>query len=156
MSVRSHSVTASVDPAVVWDHFTNAEHWALDNPYVAKAQLNGPVAKGAGGIVSPVGGRRQGFRVVDVEQNRRFTIRFALLLAYLTVEFTLTRPDHAANEPDADGDAEDAAADSDTWVLTQSLSFRGPGARLWNRLRGRAIADSFPVALKAIADAAAV
>ncbi|MFT3876183.1 MAG: hypothetical protein QM708_07165 [Propioniciclava sp.] len=170
-------MTASVDPRIVWEHFTNPERWALDSPYVAKAQLNGPVAKGAGGIVYPVGGRRQGFRVTEVEQNRRFSIRFALLFAYLTVDFTLTRPEPAEAEESGGADAGTPAARafeapagdeanrddtdagtaaSNVWVLTQAVSVKGPSAKVWDRLCGRAIAETMPATLAAIADAAAV
>ena len=154
MSERSHSVTAAVDHRVVWEHWTNTDHWPADNPLVAKAQINGPLAKGAVGIVYPVGGRRQGFRIIEADQqNHRFTIRFALLLAYLTVEFSLERPEPA----DADAEASDAeTASPHDWVLTHKLIIKGPAAPLWDRLRGRAIAESFPGALAAIVDAAAV
>lgn len=157
MSKRSHSVTAAVDHRVVWEHWTNTDHWPADNPLVAKAQINGPLAKGAVGIVYPEGGRRQGFRIVEADQqNHRFTIRFRLLLAFLTVEFRLDRPEPSdADAPDAD--APDAEAPSPhTWVLTHALLFKGPAARLWDRLRGGAIAESFPGAMAAIVDAAAV
>lgn len=154
MSKRSHSVTAAVDHRVVWEHWTNTDHWPADNPLVAKAQINGPLAKGALGIVYPVGGRRQGFRIVVADQqNHRFAIRLRLLLAYLTVEFSLQRP-QAGDAPDAATDAE--GPNPHLWVLTHTLLFTGPAARLWDRLRGRAIADSFPGAMAAIVDAAAV
>ncbi len=181
MSERSHSVTAAVDHRLVWERWTNTDHWPTDHPFVARAQINGPLAKGAGGIVFPPRGRRQGFRIMEADQQRhRFAVRFALLLAYLTLEYSLERPQPSASASDpapdeddelrADGSPDEDASDEDgpatepdadtlspdAWVITHKVVIKGPAARLWDRLRGRAIAASFPDAIATIVRTAAV
>ncbi|MDO5535127.1 MAG: hypothetical protein Q4F65_10805 [Propionibacteriaceae bacterium] len=152
MGVHSHSITAAVDPSVVWARWTDVENWPLDDPDISKAQLNGPVAKGAIGFIVPRGGFRTPFKLVEVDrQNLRFSLETKLPLAVSLFEHTLTRP---VDDPDLH--ESDAELDPDAWVLTHTLTISGPLSRLWDRIVGRSFTRGLPTVLNNIVTAAHV
>ena len=51
MGVHSHSVTAAVDPAVVWERWTEVENWPVDDPDIVKVSIR---SRGSHSIV-PLG-----------------------------------------------------------------------------------------------------
>lgn len=131
MGVHEHTVRASVDPKVVWERWTNTDLWPSDDPAVAKAKLNGPVAKGALGMVR-WNGRKATFRIVEVDrQKMRFGIEAKALLATLRV-------DHLLDQVEGEGELRE---------FTHRLTITGPLARLWDRLVGRRIADGMPTVM---------
>lgn len=143
MGVHAHSVTGKLDPAIVWERWTDPGHWSNDDPRIARAALNGPVAKGAGGIVRPKKGLPWAFHIAEEDrQQMRFTIESKLPLAVLALEYELTRPDESA--------------DPDIRELTHRVTITGPLARLWDRLFGRTIARGLPTVLDNIVAAASV
>lgn len=148
MGVHSHSVTAAVDPRVVWDRWTDVEHWPVDDPDCEKAQLNGPLAKGALGWTKPRGGRRVSFRIAEVDRRAlRFALESKLPLGVLLFDHTLERPE--VTDPAGEDDP-------DVWVLTHTVTITGPLAKVWDRLIGRRIAQGLPVVMGNIVRAAAV
>lgn len=143
MGVHSHSVTAELDPSVVWARWTDVEGWPTDDPGVTRARLNGPLARGAVGMVERAGGPKLSFRIVEVDRQRlRFVNESRPLLVTIRSERTLTRPEDAA--------------DPNAWVLTHRVTITGPLAKVWDRLVGRPIAEQLPTVLDNIAAAAAV
>lgn len=153
MAERSYSVTARVDPTIVWERWTNVELWPADDPDLEKAVLNGPLAKGALGWVKRRNRRKATFRITEVDRsNMVFTIEGRRPWATLTLEHTLTRP-----EPAAGGGPDDAGVggvDPDARVLTHRLTITGLMARLWDRVLGRAIGDGLPTVAQNIVRAA--
>ena len=152
MGVHSHSVTAAVDPAVVWERWTEVENWPVDDPDIVKAKLNGPLAKGALGMIQPRGGFRTPFTIVEVDRRKlRFTLETKLPLAVMRFEHALDRPadDPHEHEPLAE-------MDPDAWVLTHTLTITGPFAKLWDRIVGRSFLKGLPTVLTNIVRAAAV
>lgn len=153
MGLHSHSVTAAVDPRIVWDRWTDVEHWPADDPDCEKAQLNGPLAKGALGWTKPRGGRRVTFRIAEVDRRAwRFALESKLPLGVLVFGHTLQRPETSEEGVDESADA----VDSDVWVMTHTVTITGPLAKVWDRLIGRRIAQGLPVVMDNIVKAAAV
>lgn len=151
MGVHAHSVTAAVDPAVVWERWTDPEHWASDNPWIVRARLNGPVAKGATGLVRLSSRGRWPFKITEADRAKmRFTTESKLPLAVMELEYTLERP-----ELDADADPS-LDVDPDARLLTHRVVLRGPLAKLWDRLLGKRIAELLPIVVGNIASAAGV
>ena len=157
MGVHAHSVTAAVDPTIVWQRWTDTDTWPLDDPACEKDQLNGPLAKGALGWTKPRRSRRKvSFRLVEVDrQKMRFALEARLPLGTLTFDHCLDRPQP---EPTPDGQVgEDLAElDPDLRVLTHRVIIKGPLAKLWDRLVGRPIAAGLPTVLNNVVDAAAL
>lgn len=135
---RASSLTAHVDPAVVWERWTDLGLWSTDDPAVAKARLNGPLAQGAIGWVRlrPVGKAQVRIAHIDA-QARVLDLETPLPQAVLHYGHTL--------EP----------ADDGAWTLTHTVRFTGPLARVWDALVGRSLGERQPAVLAAIAAAAA-
>lgn len=131
------SLTARVDPAVVWERWTDLGLWPVDDPALAKARLNGPLAQGSIGWVRlrPVG--KVQVRIAHIDpQGHAFDLETPLPQAVLHYGHRLT------------------PAGDDGWTLTHTVGFTGPLARLWDALVGRPLAERQPAVLAAIADAA--
>lgn len=141
MGVHEHSMTAAVDPAVVWERWTDPEHWASDNPWIARAKLNGPVAKGATGLVRLTSKRRWPFTITEADrQKMRFVTESKLPLATMRLEYTLDRHDEHPDER----------------VLTHRVVLTGPLAKLYDRIFGRRLAEVVEAQVSNIAAAAGV
>ncbi|WP_232547220.1 hypothetical protein [Propioniciclava soli] len=151
MIVHEHSAEAAVDPAVVWDRWTQVEHWPVDDPQVERATLNGPIAVGAVGQVKLAGGPRATFRFAQVDRmGGRFAIECKLLLCTLRLEHELDRPD-----PDAP-DVEGQDAPSQLCRITHRVVLTGPLARLWNRVIGAAMGRGLPTVVANVVAVAAI
>lgn len=152
MAVHAHSMTAAVDPKIVWERWTDVEHWPADNPSYEKARLNGPLAKGALGWVKSKKRRKWSFRIVEVDrQAMRFVIDTRRPLATVTVRHELGRPEVAV-QPDVTGSP--VEVDEDARVLTHTVTVTGPLAALWDRATGRGLAAAQPAVLANIVAAA--
>ncbi|MDN5569790.1 MAG: hypothetical protein L0G22_00790 [Propionibacteriaceae bacterium] len=129
MIVHEHTVEAEVDPAVVWERWTQVEHWPVDDPDVQRAKLNGPVAQGAIGWVRPTNGPRIPFRIAQVDRVRgRFVVEAKLILCALRLE-------HEMDRVDADADGQVDVHDGHRRI-THRVVLEGPLARLYDRLTG--------------------
>lgn len=140
MIVHEHTVEAEVDPAVVWERWTQVDHWPVDDPAVQSATLNGPIAQGAVGWVKLASGPRSSFRIAEVDRVRgRFTVESKLPLCTLRLEHEMERPDA---DPAAEVDAHDGRR-----RVTHRVVLTGPLARVWNKLVGESLGRSLPVAM---------
>lgn len=157
MGVHEHTLTAEVDPSIVWERWTDVELWATDDPGIAKAKLNGPLAKGALGWLQPAKGPRTSFRIVEVDRQKlRFTTESKLLLATLRLEHHMTRPTPDAAASEATDARADTQPDPNAWQITHRVTIKGPLAPLWERLIGRSLRADLPVVIANVAAAAAV
>lgn len=158
MGVRAHSVTAAVDPKIVWERWTDPDLWVTDDPLLAKAKLNGPLAKGAVGMVRTTRGARSAFKIVEVDrQQMRFVTESKLALATVTIERELTRPEVDADPVGgADAPAEPVEVDPNLRVLTHRIIIKGPLAKLWDRLIGKRMSTGLPEQLANITAVAAL
>lgn len=159
MGVFTHSVTAAVDPTVVWEHWTDVEHWVVDDPAITRARLNGPVAKGATGVVRR-NGRRVSFRLALVDRQKvRFALESRFPMMVLRLDYALERPEERLDEG-ADGAEVGADADREVdpalRVLTHTVTTRGPLAKVWDRLLIKKFAADQPAVMANIIAAAAV
>ena len=135
---RVFSLTAHVDPAAVWARWTDFDLWPVDDPALAKARLNGPLAQGSIGWVRlrPIG--KVQVRIVRVDpQTHVLDVQSPLPQAIVHYDRALT--------PAHDG----------AWTLTHTVRVTGPLARVWDVLVGRPLADRQPAVLARIAEAAA-
>ena len=144
MIVHEYSMTAAVDPQVVWDRWTRIDSWPVDTPNIVRARLNGPVAQGAVGWVKPRRGPRMAFSITDADRTAgHFEIEAKPFLGRLVVERTLERDG-------LDGDGQQL------WELTHRVTFSGPLARLWNRIIGRNLDATLPGVVSNVAAVAAL
>ncbi|MFP5416177.1 MAG: hypothetical protein ACLGHZ_04760 [Actinomycetes bacterium] len=141
MGVHSHTVVADIDPSAVWERWTNVEGWPIDHPGLDKAQLNGPLAKGAlGWVRRPPSRRKRTFRIVEVDRRAlRFVVEFKLVLATLRYERSLERPDAEA---------------TDNWALTHRVVITGAMAPVWDQVLGRRFMGELPTVMANIVAAA--
>ncbi len=134
MGVHEHTVTATVDPKIVWERWTNTDLWPVDDPDCEKAMLNGPLAKGALGWVKPKKGFRSSFRIVEVNrQKMRFGIESKLPLGTMRFEHFLDK---------VEGEEDTAERE-----MTHRVTITGPLAKVWDRLVGRPIAEGLPTVM---------
>lgn len=152
MGVHAQSATATVDPSIVWERWTEPEYWPQDDPSILRAKRNGPLAKGAVGVLRWKKGGRSTYRIVEVDRSAlRFVTETKLPLATATCSRELTRPEVEGS------DAEGAVAvDPDARVLTHRITIKGPLAKVWDRFIGRPMAAELPKVLDNIIAAASV
>ena len=94
MGVHAQSATATVDPSIVWERWTEPEYWPQDDPSILRAKRNGPLAKGAVGVLRWKKGGRSTYRIVEVDRSAlRFVTETKLPLATVTYERELARPE---------------------------------------------------------------
>lgn len=142
MIVHEHTLTARVDPNVVWDRWTQVEHWPVDDPFIVRAKLNGPIAKGAIGWIKAAKGPRTSFRFDETDRMAgRFVVRAALFLGTITKEHEMTRVDDS---------------DPHQWRMTVRVTIAGLLARPWRRYLGKDLAQALPVALQRVVGAASL
>ena len=152
MGVHAQSVTATVDPSLVWERWTEPEFWPQDDASILRAKRNGPLAKGAVGVVRWKKGGRSTYRIVEVDRSAlRFVTETKLPLATATCARELTRPEVEGS--DAEGAVD---VDPDARVLTHRLTIKGPLAKVWDRFIGRPMAAELPKVLDNIIAAASV
>lgn len=157
MGVFTHSVTAAVDPTVVWEHWTDVEHWVVDDPAITRARLNGPVAKGATGVVRR-NGRRVSFRLALVDRQKlRFALESRFPMMVLRLDYALERPEEGVDgaEVEVGGEA-DREVDPALRVLSHTVTTRGPLAKVWDRLLIKKFAADQPAVMANIVAAATV
>ncbi|MBB1496125.1 hypothetical protein J4N02_01895 [Propioniciclava sp. MC1595] len=152
MGVHAQSATATVDPSIVWERWTEPEYWPQDDPSILRAKRNGPLAKGAVGVLRWKKGGRSTYRIVEVDRSAlRFVTETKLPLATATYARELTRPEVEGS--DAEGAVD---VDPDARVLTHRLTIKGPLAKVWDRFVGRPMAAELPGVLDSIIAAASV
>lgn len=135
--VREYSRVDAVDPVVVWEHWTEPEHWPHDDPDIAAARINGPLAVGCLGWIRPVTGPRQTFKIVLVDvRGRRFQLRVRLPGARLRLERELTHGDNGLA------------------TVTHRVRLTGPLAPVWDAVLGRRLAAGMETAVGNIVAAA--
>lgn len=144
MIVHEYSMSAAVDPQVVWDRWTRIDSWPVDSPSIVRAQLNGPIAQGAVGWVKPRRGPRFSFHIVDADRMAgHFLIEAKPFLGAIDIERRLERA-----EVDEEG--------RQCWTLTHKVTFRGLLARFWNKTVGRALPRTLPGVVENVAAIAAI
>lgn len=104
MGVHAQSATATVDPSIVWERWTEPEYWPQDDPSILRAKRNGPLAKGAVGVLRWKKGGRSTYRIVEVDRSAlRFVTETKLPLATVTYERELARPEVVSDAEGSDG-----------------------------------------------------
>jgi carbon monoxide dehydrogenase subunit G len=78
MALVSHSETARATPAEVWAWYADVSRWPRWDGGIRDVTLNGPFASGTRGTVTLANGRKSKVRLLDVEDNSRFTDRVKL------------------------------------------------------------------------------
>jgi hypothetical protein len=65
-----HSVECQADRNLAWYFWTNVSNWAIVDPSVEFASLDGPFQSGAKGTTKPRGGEPIQWRLEDVQEGR--------------------------------------------------------------------------------------
>lgn len=130
-------LAAAVDPAAVWERaYADAAAWPRWNAEIRSAELDGPLALGAGARIVFGTGLRLRFRVVELEDGRLFTDEARLPGARMGHRHLV--------EPDGAGDSQ----------LANTIYVEGPLAWLWRRVLGPRAARSLPAAQRAVVEVA--
>lgn len=127
---------AGVSPASIWQKaYANADAWPKWNAEIKRAQLDGPLARGAKAKIVFSTGLRLRFHVVEFEDGRLFTDESRLPGARMGHRHLV--------EPTASGSR-----------LTNTIYIEGPLAPLWRRIMGPAAARALPGAQRAVVELA--
>jgi hypothetical protein len=129
-------LAAEVAPAAVWrDAYADAGAWPKWNSEIRSAELDRPLALGAGARIVFRTGLRLRFRVVEYEEGRLFTDEARLPGARMGHRHLV--------EPSGNGSR-----------LVNTIYIEGALAPLWRRVLGPAAARALPDAQRAVAQLA--
>jgi hypothetical protein len=84
-----HTLETSVSPEEIWSIWTQVDQWDQWDTGLKKAELKGPMRKGAQGIITSLEGRKSTFRVVEWAEGSSFTFKTNLPLGGLYVKRSL-------------------------------------------------------------------
>lgn len=127
---------ADVAPAAVWRKaYSDADAWPRWNGEIRSAELDGPLALGAGARIVFRTGLRLRFRVVEYEEGRLFTDESRLPGARMGHRH-LIEPRDAGSR------------------LVNTIYIEGALAPLWRRILGPAAARALPEAQRAVVELA--
>jgi hypothetical protein len=128
---------ADLAPAAVWrEAYVDAAAWPRWNSEIRSAELDGPLALGAGARIVFRTGLRLRFRVVEYEEGRLFTDESRLPGARMGHRHLI--------EPSGDGSR-----------LVNTIYIEGALAALWRRILGPAAAHALPEAQRAVVELSA-
>jgi hypothetical protein len=123
-----HSVTVAAPREAAWRFWSDVANWAVIDPAVEWARLDGPFEAGTCGHTKPVGGPATEWRLVAVEPARRAVIELAAPGAVLRFVWSL----------------EDSSGGSTR--LTQCVELEGDGAGSYlDALHG--LAENIPLGM---------
>jgi hypothetical protein len=127
---------ADVEPAAVWrEAYVDAGAWPRWNSEIRSAELDGPLALGAGARIVFRTGLRLRFRVVEYGEGRLFTDEARLPGARMGHRHQI--------EPSGNGSR-----------LVNTIYIEGALATLWRRALGPAAARALPDAQRAVVELA--
>jgi hypothetical protein len=126
---RHHSQLTTATTSQLWERWTNAAYWQLDDPGVEWVQIDGPLAVGTTGVVKNHGSPRQKIEFTRVEHERAMDFVIRLPLATLTVTHDM--------EPVPEGTR-----------TTHGLVLDGPLQRVYATLIGGNLARGLPVVVR--------
>ncbi len=127
-----HTVDTEAPAAAIWTRWTRVDLWSADDPTVASARLDGPLAVGVGGTIKQRRGPAVRFTVAALEPQRRFTTMSSLPFAKMAFEHTL--------EPTPVGVR-----------FTHRVRLTGPLASVFGRLLGRRLVAELPQVMDNVA-----
>ncbi|MGY5115582.1 hypothetical protein ACWC2H_06880 [Streptomyces sp. 900105755] len=126
---RYHSQLTTATAPQLWERWTNAAYWQLDDPGVAWAQIDGPLTVGTTGVVKDHGTPAQKIEFTRVEHERAMDFVIRLPLATLTITHDM--------EPAGEG-----------MRTTHGIVLDGPLHRLYAALLGGKLARQLPVVVR--------
>ncbi len=127
-----HTVDTAASAAAIWARWTRVDLWSTDDPTVAAAHMDGPLAVGVGGTITQRRGPAVRFTVAELEPPRRFTTVSSLPFATMAFEHTL--------EPTTVGVR-----------FTHCVRLTGPLAAVFGLLLGRRLVAGLPQVMETIA-----
>lgn len=86
----SHTVETSALPEAIWRIWTDVPNWKMWDDGLKAAELNGPFAAGANGVLIPDKGPKSTFTLTEVASGQSYTFRTKLPLGALHVRRFLT------------------------------------------------------------------
>lgn len=125
------SIHVAVPPATLYAIWADVPHWPAWDPDTRRASLDGPLAVGTRGRLTPRKGFTVAMRVVQAEPGRHFTVECPVLGSVMRFEHVL-RP-------------RDGGVD-----VTHRVSFHGWLAGWLNRTVGRDVRQGLPVTLRSL------
>jgi hypothetical protein len=127
---------AGVSPASIWrTAYADAAAWPKWNAEIKRAQLDGPLVKGATAKIVFGTGLRLRFHVVELEDGRLFTDEARLPGARMGHRHLVESTESGSR-------------------LTNTIYIEGPLAPLWRRIMGPAAARTLPEAQRAVVELA--
>ena len=128
----AHTVTTGAAPDRVWALWTDVAGWPAWDPELRAAELSGPFAVGAEGLLTPAAGPRGRFRVTALDPGRSYTIETALPLGALRVRRSWV-------------------AEGGAVAFTHAVSFHGAGGRVLSRRLGPRFRRALPDVMRRLA-----
>lgn len=126
---RHHSRLTTATAAQLWERWTNAQYWKVDDPGVEWAQIDGPLAVGTTGVVKNHGTPAQKIRFIRVEHERAMDFAIRLPLATLSITHEM--------EPAGEGIR-----------TTHGVVLDGPLYRVYAALLGGKLARALPTVVR--------
>lgn len=131
-----HSIEADVTPEAVWRLYTDASSWPEWDFGIEAMELDGPLAAGSTGILTPRGRDSIPFTIIEAEENAGFTDETVLDGLVLTFKHTL-EPIGAARTR-----------------ITHRVEISGPAAEFAAPKIGPGITEGIPVTVLTLAEQA--
>ena len=72
-----HSIECQIGRDFAWKFWTNIDNWAVVDPAVEWAKLDGPFIVGTKGMTKPRGADANEWKLVEVEEGKRAVIEWA-------------------------------------------------------------------------------
>lgn len=86
-----HSLETDIEPAKIWDVWTNVKDWHEWDTGLQTAEMKDPFKKGSKGFITSLEGRRSKFKIVAYEKGKSYTFRTPLLFSSLYVKRYFSR-----------------------------------------------------------------
>jgi len=126
-----HKIDISVEPSVVFAAYKDVSNWPQWDPETESASIDGSFLVGTIGKIKPKGEPETKMKLVEVTENRSFTVECPLPLCKMYFI-------HLTN------------ANTDGTELVNRVEFSGMLGPIFRRLIGKQINESIPGSLKAL------
>jgi len=120
---------------IVWELWTDVEHWNVWDHGIAWSRIEGAFEKGAHGVLKPKSGPKSKFTLVEVQKGKRFKDISRLPLCTIEFDHQLT-PEQGRVR------------------VTHSISLVGPLSFLFTRILGKQFSHDLAAAVKTLASLA--
>jgi hypothetical protein len=127
----SHTIKTTASPASIWKIWTDVDNWSKWDTELMAAKLDGDFELGAGGMLTPLGGKKARFNIIEFDRGNSYTFTLDLPLSNLNIYRYLE-------------------SRSDGTYFTHEVSFTGLLAPLFGTILGRKFRSVLPSVMENI------